>query len=268
VTFLRTRLDHGLRFRDLGKTRLAPRQFLRDRHAIRRIRLVRRLGLRQQIGHLGLQLRLDLARVLIGQRAVTAGIGVDLGPVEPHRAHLQNAHLARQKQNLDEKRLDLLQKPPPERRDRVVIGVFVRRDEAERHAVVRRPLQLAARKYPRRIAINQKTQQKRRVIRRRARPTIATAHRTKIKPIDNFNYKPRQMALRQPLVNRGRQKKSRIAVYRPEVPHLRNGMSDYAKTQPGLTLQIEDAKDDVSKQLSQIQNFIANKVDAIIVNPG
>jgi ABC-type sugar transport system substrate-binding protein len=44
-------------------------------------------------------------------------------------------------------------------------------------------------------------------------------------------------------------------------------MSDYAKTQNGVSLQIEDAKDDVSKQLSQIQNFIANKVDAIIVNP-
>jgi ABC-type sugar transport system substrate-binding protein len=48
---------------------------------------------------------------------------------------------------------------------------------------------------------------------------------------------------------------------------LRNGMSDYAKTQNGVTLQIEDAKNDVSKQLSQMQNFIANKVDAIIVNP-
>jgi inositol transport system substrate-binding protein len=48
---------------------------------------------------------------------------------------------------------------------------------------------------------------------------------------------------------------------------LRNGMSDYAKTLPGVSLQIEDAKDDVSKQLSQVQNFIANKVDAIIVNP-
>ncbi len=48
---------------------------------------------------------------------------------------------------------------------------------------------------------------------------------------------------------------------------LRNGMSDYAKTLPGVTLQVEDAKDDVSKQLSQVQNFIANKVDAIIVNP-
>jgi ABC-type sugar transport system substrate-binding protein len=48
---------------------------------------------------------------------------------------------------------------------------------------------------------------------------------------------------------------------------LRNGMSAYAKTLPDVSLQIEDAKDDISKQLSQVQNFIANKVDAIIVNP-
>ncbi len=48
---------------------------------------------------------------------------------------------------------------------------------------------------------------------------------------------------------------------------LRNGMADYAKTVPGVTVQIEDAKDDVSKQLSQVQNFIANGVNAIIVKP-
>jgi ABC-type sugar transport system substrate-binding protein len=48
---------------------------------------------------------------------------------------------------------------------------------------------------------------------------------------------------------------------------LRNGMSDYAKTLPGVTLQIEDAQNDVAKQLSEIQNFVAEKVDAIIVNP-
>src|ERR1700684_3845680 len=48
---------------------------------------------------------------------------------------------------------------------------------------------------------------------------------------------------------------------------LRNSMAEYAQTQPGVTMQIEDAKDDVSKQLSQVQNFIANGVDAIIVNP-
>jgi len=48
---------------------------------------------------------------------------------------------------------------------------------------------------------------------------------------------------------------------------LRNGMTDYAKSQKDVSLQVEDAKNDVAKQLSQIQNFIANKADAIIVNP-
>ncbi|WP_026621406.1 inositol transport system substrate-binding protein (plasmid) [Ensifer sp. WSM1721] len=48
---------------------------------------------------------------------------------------------------------------------------------------------------------------------------------------------------------------------------LRNGMQDYAKTLDGVELQIEDAQNDVSKQQSQIQNFIAAGVDAIIVNP-
>ena len=48
---------------------------------------------------------------------------------------------------------------------------------------------------------------------------------------------------------------------------LRNGMQDYADKQDGVTLQVEDAQNDVSKQLNQIQNFIAQGVDAIIVNP-
>ena len=48
---------------------------------------------------------------------------------------------------------------------------------------------------------------------------------------------------------------------------LRNGMTDYANTQDGVTLQIEDAQNDVGKQLSQVQNFVASGVDAIIVNP-
>ncbi|MGO4437301.1 sugar ABC transporter substrate-binding protein [Rhizobium sp. RAF56] len=48
---------------------------------------------------------------------------------------------------------------------------------------------------------------------------------------------------------------------------LRNGMIDYSKTLPGVTLQVEDAQNDVAKQQSQIQNFIASGVSAIIVNP-
>jgi inositol transport system substrate-binding protein len=48
---------------------------------------------------------------------------------------------------------------------------------------------------------------------------------------------------------------------------LRNGMVDYAKTVPDVSLQVEDGGNDVNKQLSQVQNFVASKVDAIIVNP-
>lgn len=48
---------------------------------------------------------------------------------------------------------------------------------------------------------------------------------------------------------------------------LRNGMQDYAKGMDGVSLQIEDAQNDVGKQLNQIQNFVASGVDAIIVNP-
>jgi inositol transport system substrate-binding protein len=47
---------------------------------------------------------------------------------------------------------------------------------------------------------------------------------------------------------------------------LRNGIADYAK-EKGIEVQIEVAEKDPAKQLSQIQNFIASGVDAIIVNP-
>jgi inositol transport system substrate-binding protein len=47
---------------------------------------------------------------------------------------------------------------------------------------------------------------------------------------------------------------------------LKDGTLDHAK-KVGATVQVEDAQNDVGKQLSQIQNLIAQKVDAIIVNP-
>jgi inositol transport system substrate-binding protein len=48
--------------------------------------------------------------------------------------------------------------------------------------------------------------------------------------------------------------------------NLREAMSEQAKA-TGVKLQFEDAQGDIGKQLSQIQNFIAQKPDAIVVNP-
>ena len=47
---------------------------------------------------------------------------------------------------------------------------------------------------------------------------------------------------------------------------LRNGIQADADKM-GITVQIEDAQNDVAKQLDQIKNFAASGVDAIIVNP-
>lgn len=48
---------------------------------------------------------------------------------------------------------------------------------------------------------------------------------------------------------------------------LRNGMVAQAEEMDGVELQVEDAQNDVAKQLDQINNFVASGVDAIIVNP-
>ncbi|WP_147111099.1 sugar ABC transporter substrate-binding protein [Tateyamaria sp. syn59] len=47
---------------------------------------------------------------------------------------------------------------------------------------------------------------------------------------------------------------------------MRNGMTEHVETLDGVELIMEDAQDDVARQLDQINNFIASGVDAIIVN--
>jgi inositol transport system substrate-binding protein len=46
---------------------------------------------------------------------------------------------------------------------------------------------------------------------------------------------------------------------------LRDAMSEYAATQPGVELVMVDSKEDVATQLAQVENFVAQKVDAIVV---
>ena len=47
---------------------------------------------------------------------------------------------------------------------------------------------------------------------------------------------------------------------------MRNGMVDHAASLDGVEIQVEDANDDVAKQLDQVKNFVAAGVDALIVN--
>ncbi len=47
---------------------------------------------------------------------------------------------------------------------------------------------------------------------------------------------------------------------------MRNGMTEHAASIDGVNLQMEDATDDLAKQIDQVKNFVASGVDAIIVN--
>ena len=94
------RLDLRLGRGNAGQALLAPGQLFRHRHPVRHIRLIGGLRQRHQLRDLGLQLRFELARMLIGQRAVPAGVGVNLGAVQRHRAQLEQPGLPRQHQDL------------------------------------------------------------------------------------------------------------------------------------------------------------------------
>ena len=46
---------------------------------------------------------------------------------------------------------------------------------------------------------------------------------------------------------------------------LRDAMTEYAATQPGVELVMVDSKEDVATQLGQVENFVTQGVDAIVV---
>ncbi|WP_248928399.1 sugar ABC transporter substrate-binding protein [Paenibacillus hamazuiensis] len=49
--------------------------------------------------------------------------------------------------------------------------------------------------------------------------------------------------------------------------YLQDGMKNYQKTQPDVDVIYVDAQNDANKQLSQIENFISQKVNAIMIVP-
>lgn len=49
--------------------------------------------------------------------------------------------------------------------------------------------------------------------------------------------------------------------------YLADSFTEYAKTLPDVDLQLVDSKTDMNKQLGQVETFIAQGFDAIIVNP-
>src|SRR4051794_4199274 len=63
----------------------------------------------------------------------------------------------------------------------------------------------------------------------RARTAVAPPHHPQIQAVDHLHHKASQVLLRQPLVNRRRQKEPSLAVDRPEVAHRRKILEKRSK---------------------------------------
>ena len=212
-------LDLGLGLRDRAQAIFTARDLRRHVHAVRYSCAVALLGQGQQGLHLLAQLRFDLVGVRPGQRLVLARVGADLGAVERDVAELEQLHLAREHQHLHEQRLDFLQEAPPERGQRVVVGVRVGRHVAERHRVVGRAFDLAARMHAVGITVDQQPQQNSRVVRGRAATRVLLDEVIEIETVDHFDNEASQMIAWQPFVHRGRQEVGSVSVNGNEAAH-------------------------------------------------
>jgi hypothetical protein len=125
---------------------------------------------------------------------------VDLGAIQRHRAELQHPHLAGEHPH--EQRLNLFEEAAPELGDGVMVGMLVGSDESERHRIIGRPLQLATGEHARRVAVDDQAKQQLRGVGRIARSAVAAAHRPQVQSVDHFHNEPREVALRQPLIDR------------------------------------------------------------------
>jgi hypothetical protein len=186
------------------------------------------LGQAQQLLDLRLQLCLDLVRVPVTERSVLARVGLDLGAIQAHVAYLQQLQGARHLQDLHEQILQLRQEPLAKRRDRVVIGMRVGRDEPKRHRVIGRPLDATAGELPRGVPVEQQRQQHRRRKRRHSATRVLPVQLREVQLLDRFHNEARQVILGQPFLHRRRQQIRRVPIDLNESAHRRARLMRYA----------------------------------------
>ena len=132
---------------------------------------------------------------------------------------LEQLHLARQHQHLDEQRLDLFQEAPAERGQGVVIRMRVGRHIAKRHRVIGRAFDLAAGVHAVGVAVDQQPQEH-----GRTPAGVLAGQLAQIELLDDLDHEPCQVISRQPFVHRGRQQVRSVSVSGDETAH-RQGLS-------------------------------------------
>ena len=216
---LDARFDLLLGRSDSRQALFAPGQLFRNAQALGQVTRIGRLRPFEQRRHLRLELGLPLLGVAVTHRLVARSIGVHLGAIQADGSQLQHPHHLGIAQHLDKDRFDLLQKPPAETVDRVVIRMIVGGDVAHRDRVVTRSFQGAAGEGARGIAIQQQRHQHRRVVRIATPTGVALLEFRPVQLFDDVHNEAGQMIVGQPLLHARRKQVLRFAIDRNKPRH-------------------------------------------------
>jgi hypothetical protein len=158
--------------------------------------------------------------LLVVTRRALGRVGVHPGAIDGQHRDLRQTGLRAEPQDLAEERreraLVALAKPG----DRRVIGLAIRADHAERDVLKTAALDHPRRALPARVGVDQQRDHHRRIVRRPALPVgaVIAIKRRQIHRLDRRDHEPREVILRQPLIQTRRQQERLLAIAPQKVP--------------------------------------------------
>src|ERR1035437_1124957 len=144
-----------------------------------------------------------------------AGVRLQFGPIDSHMPELDQARLVAQPQSLGEQLRQTLQMRLPKAGDRIVIGVLVRRQVPERYVFMGRTFDLPRTNHSPAVTVQQHTHHHRRVVGRHSSSILTSVDRPDLGQVRFVGYlgdEARQMILRQPVLQRRREKEYLVQV--------------------------------------------------------
>src|ERR1035437_1566484 len=144
-----------------------------------------------------------------------AGVRLQFGPIDSHMPELDQARLVAQPQSLGEQLRQTLQMRLPKAGDRIVIGVLVRRQVPERYVFMGRSFDLPRTNHSPAVTVQQHPHHHRRVVGRHSSSILTSVDRHDLGQVQFVGYlgdEARQMILRQPVLQRRREKEYLVQV--------------------------------------------------------
>src|ERR1035437_6036847 len=144
-----------------------------------------------------------------------AGVRLQFGPIDSHMPELDQARLVAQPQSLGEQLRQTLQMRLPKAGDRIVIGVLVRRQVPERYVFMGRSFDLPRTNPSPAVAVQQHSHHHRRVVGRHSSSILTSVDRHDLGQVQFVGYlgdEARQMILRQPVLQRRREKEDLVQI--------------------------------------------------------